>query len=189
MPKNLHDQNNPPPQLTDGSDNLEPLPQLTGTVVPKRDYLRQYLLPSLLILALLVGVFILAYGIGLDRGKRTANDERDTFYQERIAHLTGASITTTNGTPGAKPAVPGGVQTFARIDKIEGDRITVVLLGTGGTPTGISLVVVAGKSVLIYKSTEAQAVELHLGDNILITGDKTGDNYIARNILILPPTG
>ncbi|NWJ96838.1 MAG: hypothetical protein HXX20_13725 [Chloroflexi bacterium] len=186
MPKDLH--NNSLPQLTDGSGNHEPLPEVTGAVVSRPDFLRQYLVPALLILAVLVGVFILAYSIGLDRGKRAANEERDSFYQERIARLTGGNDTTTNATPGAKPA-GNGIQTFARVDKINGDRLTVVLLGPSDTPTGVSLVIVADKGMQVYKSAEGQVVEIHPGDNILITGDKTGDNYIARNILILPAAG
>ena len=176
----------PQPQLPDGAGEPEELPQLPGKIAGRRDYFKLYFIPGLLILALLVGVFILAYGIGLDRGKRAANDERDAFYQERIARLVGnnpdSNATTT---PGAK----GALQALARVDQVQGDKLTLVLLNSGGTPTGVSLVILVDKSVQVYKTTEGQTTELHPGDNVLVNGNKVGDNYVARNIVILPPAG
>ncbi len=217
--------NNPPPLLSDydapdpklhlPGDYGQPgtIPQLTGAVGPyepepaatpngpnrpwrKTFPFQQYIVPGLLLLALLVGVFILAYGIGSDRGKRAANDERDAFYQERIARLVAASGPTV--TPGASitPGTPSGTltagpnaattQTYARIDKIEGDRITVLLLGPNGLPTGVSLVVVTGKTSQVYKSSETQPTELRPGDNVVVNTEKNGDNYIVRTIIVLP---
>jgi len=166
------------------------LPPSQPTISKQPFKLPILLIPGILMLVLMVGFFILAYGIGLDQGKRAANDEREAFYQERIARLggVGAISPEANGTPGSRS--PGGAgQTFARVDKIEGDKVTVILLGPGGTPTGVNLVITLNKAAQVYKTSEAQPGELRPGDNILITGDKTGDNFVARNVVVLPPAG
>jgi hypothetical protein len=171
----------------DPQEQPEEQPVVEGVIVrPVRRNGAQYLIPGILLVALIIGVFILAYGIGVDQGKRAANDERNAFYQERIARLVGSVPLTAdpNATPGATTS-PNGVQTMARIDKIEGDRVTVILLNPNGAPTGVSLVVVLGRPVQVYKSSDSQVSELKPGDNVLINGDKVGDSYTARTITIL----
>jgi len=184
------------PILPSGDPHAVPHPVIGEVVVQpvRKNNFTQFLIPGILLLMMLIGVFILAYGFGVDQGKRAANDERNAFYQDRIARLTGSAplppdASTTPGTPGTRPASSGNVQTLARVDKVEGDRITVVLLGPNGAPSGVSLVIVLGKTLQVYKSTDSAVTELRPGDNILVTGDRNGANYTARTITVLPAAG
>ncbi len=171
----------------DHEPNLElPSPLIRRLEEARPNRVWPFLVPGLLIISLMIGVFILAYGLGVDKGKRSANDERDSFYQDRIARLGGTPNSLT--TPGAG-LVFGSNQVSARIDKIEGNKVTVILLSPNGAPSGVSLVVVIGTETQVFKSSNAQTGELHPGDNIILIGEKSGDTFTPRSIVILPPAG
>ncbi len=164
-----------------GSEQDEGLPQLPGRVpieayLPPSRGIWPYLVPTILVIVMMAGVFILAYGIGVDRGKRSANEEREAFYLDRIAHVTGSGDA-------------GGNQLIARVDKIENGKVTAILLTPSGSPTGVSFTLTLGQPSQVYKSDDAQQSDLHTGDRIIFSGDKTGDSYTARTVLILPPAG
>lgn len=171
--------------------NIEPhiepeIPVIQRAVKRRPPQVWPYLVPGLLLLSLLIGVFILGFGIGVDRGKRSANEDREAFYQDRLARL--GNSTAASGNPGSLPLAGNGpVQLVARVDRLEGDKITALLLGPNGTPTGATLVFLLTKNVQVYKSFDLQPSELHPGDNIVFNGTKTGENFTPRFLVLLPP--
>jgi hypothetical protein len=152
-------------------------------------------------LLIVVAIAYLAYNIGVGQGRSAANDERDAFYRARAGQLSGfgATGTVTPATDSARsgPTVSGGNERtqdnlFARIEKVEGDKITLTMLGANGLPNGQTLVLSLSKDAQLYQtnSLAVQADSLRSGDNILlaIAKDSSGANVIQM-IIILPATG
>ena len=157
-----------------------------------------YIVPAILLLALLVGVSILAYSFGVTRGKGNSNSERDKFLEARAASwnatATAQAAPATDATP--VPIVPQNsfnvsTSVYARVDKIDGAKVTVLLLSSAGQPSGstATLNVIAGKTQ-VWRNVPTQAVQLQVGDTILFSGQSTGsDTYDAQSIIILPANG
>lgn len=151
----------------------------------------------IVVLAVLLGVVAFtSYKLGVQRGIDVGNADRTAFYEQRIKELTnygsstGSTTSTTpatNTTPGAVPAISTGAGTLARIDKIDGDKMTVLILDKTGLPTGVSLVISLNQQPPIWKSDRTDSAILAPGQNILFVGDtdKAG-NVTVRNVLILP---
>ncbi|HEX2910206.1 MAG TPA: hypothetical protein VH186_05315 [Chloroflexia bacterium] len=175
-----------------------------GSMVPYRERTfdrTQLIVPLILVLALLIGVAILAYSFGVSQGKSSANSERDKFYESRAASWQG---TATAGGSAANPAsgtTPGagnptgtgsgftqGNSTYGRVDSIDGDKVVVLVLNASGAPTGTSVVISVSKQTQVWRSVPSQNVDLKIGDTILFVGDRNNSgSFDARSILVLPP--
>ena len=155
-----------------------------------------YVIPTILILTLLVGVAIIAYSFGVNRGKGNSNSERDKFLEARAASW--------NATATAQVSIPAATtvaaivpqnsfnvnsSVYARVDKIDGAKITVLLLSSAGQPSGSSVVLnVTTNKTQIWRSVPGQPVELRVGDTVLFSGPPNGtDTYDAQSIIVLPP--
>ncbi len=155
--------------------------------------LTQYIIPGILVLALLIGVAILSYSFGVSRGKGSANSQRDDFYISRQSSWNATATAessnpanTANGssTAGASLSLPPS--SYARVDKIEGDKVTMLLLNGAGQSTG-TLVVTITKQTLIWRGSPDQIVELKPGDGVLVSGQRVeGGGYEARTVIVLP---
>lgn len=155
-----------------------------------------YVIPAILILTLLVGVAILAYSFGVSRGKGNSNSERDKFLEARAASWNATA--TAQSTDSAANATTAAIvpqnsfnvasSVYARVDKIDGTKITVLLLSSAGQPSGSSATLnnIAGKTQ-IWKNVPSQPVELRVGDTVLFSGQANGtDTYDAQSIIVLP---
>lgn len=151
----------------------------------------------IVVLAVLLGVVAFtAYKLGVQRGLDVGNADRNAFYQQRLKDLTNysssgsATTSTTPGaatTPGAVPAISTGQGTLARIDKIDGDKLTVLILDKTGLPTGVSLVISLNQQPSIWKSDRTDSAILAPGQNILFVGDTDrAGNVTVRGVLVLP---
>ena len=154
--------------------------------------------------AFLLGVVAYgAYKIGVNQGVEVGNADRDLLYKQRIAELTnyGAATPAASGTPGTQttpgatttassnPVITSGQGTLARIDKVEGDKMTVLLLDSKtGAPNGVSLVISLSQQPTVWKSDRTDSTALAPGQNILFVGESNGNNgtYTVRGVLILP---
>lgn len=173
------------------SDGSSPPPQLNYS--NRRRGFGYFIVPMILVSALLIGVGILAYSFGITRGKASANAERDILYESRqrswnaTATAQADTLPTREPGTGSRPGFNQGSSTYARIDKIEDDKITVLLLNTTGAPTGTTLVINLTQQAQIWRNAAGQPTDLKAGDSILFVGERNeGGNYDARNILILP---
>ena len=155
-----------------------------------------YAIPTILVLTLLVGVAILAYSFGVTRGKGNSNSERDKFLEARAASwnatATAQSVPTDTTAAAIVPQNSFNVNStvYARVDKIDGTKVTVLLLSSAGQPSGssVTLNIVAGRTQ-IWKNVPTQAVQLQAGDTILFSGQPNGtDTYDALNIVVLAPS-
>jgi len=156
--------------------------------------------------AILLGVAAYgAYKIGVNKGIDVGNADRDLFYKQRIAELTnyGAATPLPSGTPGSQttpgattatannPIITSGQGTLARVDKVEGDKMTVLLLDSKtGAPNGVSLIISLSQQPTVWKSDRTDSTALAPGQNILFVGESSGNNgtYTVRGVLILPLT-
>jgi hypothetical protein len=161
--------------------------------------LGQYVIPAILVLTLLIGVAILAYSFGVSRGKGNSNLERDRFLEVRAAswNATATAQGATAPAPGTTPAaiVPQNSfninsSIYGRIDKIDGVKVTVLLLSSAGQPAGGSTVLnIIPAKTQIWRNVPSQPVELRVGDTVLFAGQPNGtDSYDAHSIVVLPPT-
>lgn len=155
----------------------------------------QYVIPGILVLTLLIGVAILAYSFGVSRGKGNSNSERDKFLEGRAASW--------NATATAQAAVPlsdtaaaaivpqnsfnVNASVYARVDKIEGAKVTVLLLSSAGQPSGSSTVLtLIPNKTQIWRNTPGQLVDLKVGDTVLFAGQPNGaGGYDAQSIVVL----
>ncbi len=159
---------------------------------PLQNRLRPYLLPIVIGLIILVAVLYIFYNLGVDKGRSDANTERDSFYQARIAQLVTSPTPGPNGTPAtSSTARPNSTTTssIARVDKIEGNKLTLQLVSPSGAPTGSTLILTLGANSLIWKSVNSQPGELKTGDNVVFVADKdNADGSLdTRSVIILPP--
>ena len=188
--------------LTDGTPPVSPSEPPPPPPRPFRERLggpnlNQYVIPGILVLVLLIGVAIMAYSFGVNRGKSSANAERDRFIEVRQQSWA-ATATAASTNPVASPAPgqtdaaikPGGytlgTAIFARVDKIEGDKITLLLLDENGKPSPNSLVVNRTKQTQVWRTVPNQPVELRPGDSVLLVAERTNDSFDARSIQVLP---
>ena len=153
--------------------------------------LTQYILPAALVVILLIGVAILAYSFGVSRGRNAANNERDQFYEGRAASwvATATAQASAGATPagGAKPGNTFANSTYGRVDKVDSDQVTVLLLNDSGSPTGTNLVITVGPQTKVWRNVPNQPAELKPGDTILFTGERNDKGlFDARSVLILP---
>ncbi len=150
--------------------------------------LTPFIVPAALVIALLIGVAILAYSLGVSRGRGTANLERDKFYEGRAASWVAtatAQAAASSTTPGPKSGA--SFPNYARIDKVEAEQVTVLLLNDSGTPTGTTLVIAIGPQTKVWRNVPTQTVELKPGDAILFAGERNDKgNFEARSIVVLP---
>lgn len=185
--------------LTDGTNGTGGLPNPTNTNPPpfnkSRPTLGQFVVPAILVLMLMVGVALLAFSLGVSRGRDNANAERDRFYEGRSSSWRAAATVqaanpVATADPNATPSVKSGYNlanaTLARIDKIDGEKLTVLLLDAAGQPGGPTLVVNITKQTQVWRNVPNQAAELKPGDAILFVGDRNdkGD-FDARNVVVL----
>ncbi len=189
--------------LSDGTPSLTaPAPAITTAplVEPVRApfNLSQYIIPAVLVLVLLVGVGIMAYSFGVSRGETNANAKRDAFIESRQRSWDAtATALAANPLPTAAPGATDpasakvngytlGPSTLGRVDKIEGDKITVLLLDDSGKPSGSSLIINRTRTTQVWKTVPTQAAELRIGDSVLFVGERNNDGFDARTIQILP---
>lgn len=179
--------------LTDGSPNRFNTPAPSGGKPPR---MSQYIIPAVLVLALIVGVGILAFSFGSSRGKSQANAERDRFYESRASswQATATAQAANPLAPGQAPGATSGFNfagaTYARIDRVEGEKVTVLLLNAAGQPTGTTLVLTLSRQVQIWRSIPSQPAEMRAGDSILFVGQRSSADsaiYEVNSVLVLPP--
>jgi hypothetical protein len=155
----------------------------------------QFVIPGILVLTLLIGVAILAYSFGVSRGKGNSNLERDKFLEVRAASWN-ATATAQAAVPPAGASSPAIVpqnsfninsSVYARVDKIEGAKVTVLLLTSDGQPSGSSTVLtLVPNKTQVWRNTPTQLVELRVGDTVLFAGQPNGaDGYDAQSIVVL----
>jgi hypothetical protein len=147
------------------------------------------LFPLVIGLIVLVAFCYIFYNIGVDKGRTDANAERDAFYQNRInqqfATLTpainGAGTPSPTGTPAPIP------NTLARVDKVEGNRLTLVLLGANGLPSGSTLVLTLGQGSQVWKNVSGTPADVNPGDSIVFSGERNNadGSYDARSVVVL----
>lgn len=173
-----------------------PPPPAATTVKKKRSFLEQFWLPLVLVAVLVIGVGLITFSVGVSRGRDQANAQRDTFYIDRYKSWAAeATVKATNpSTPsdsitGTSPnsfVFSAGI--LGRVDKIEGDKVTVLVLDKNGAPTGTSLVATLVPTTKVWRSVPEQTAEMRPGDSVLLAGTRTeSGNYEARSILVLPP--
>lgn len=157
-----------------------------------------FVVPAILVLTLLIGVAILAYSFGVNRGKGNSNFERDQFLEARAASWNATATAQAPGAAGDATTaaivpqnsfnVPASV--YARVDKIDGTKVSVLLLSSAGQPSGntATLNIIPNKTQ-VWRNVPGQTVQLTIGDTILFAGKPNGANtYDADNIIVLPPT-
>lgn len=182
----------------------EPLSLPSPTPLPPSNSGRRqgrWLIAGVACLLIVVAIAYLTYNIGLGQGRSTANEERDAFYRSRAGQLggfgaTGTITATTTGSP-LVPSVTAGSgrgqdNVFARIDKVEGDKLTLAMLGANGLPNGQTMVLTLGKDAQLYQTSSiaTQQDSLRSGDNILLAvGKDSNGTSIIQMIIILPATG
>ena len=187
--------------LSDGMPgNPAPLPPVIPTPVkeqrPPFNY-TQFIIPAILVLVLLIGVGILAYSFGVNRGESNANLQRDNFIQSRqLSWEATATADANNPIPTAAPdstasttASTGytlGSAIYARVDKIDGDQISLLLLDQNGQPNGTNLTVNRTKQTQIWKVAPNQPIDLRPGDSVLFVSVRSGDTFNASSIQVLP---
>jgi hypothetical protein len=182
-------------RLPDGKKNLTS--SKSGDLPP----LKLLLVPGIVALLVLVASIILAYSLGYGQGRDSANNERDKFYQERITQLAGFGASTPTVlpvgsttpqpidaiTPTPQPVISRQNSLFARIDKIEGEQITLLLLGPTGVPTGQVLTISVGKEIRLYQANPSAIANLKPGDNVLLSTLQEGNNPLqVQNVVVLP---
>lgn len=187
------------PEKTTGSmrrllaENPNPRPASLGG--PRRSW-TFYVIPAILVLTLVVGVAIVAYSFGVTRGKGNSNSERDKFLEARAASWNATAtaqvvpVETTAAAIVPQNSYNVNASVYARVDKVDGAKVTALLLSSAGQPSGssVTLNIIAGKTQ-IWKNVPTQAVELRPGDTILFSGQPNGtDTYDALNIVVLPAT-
>lgn len=196
--------------LTDGnstnnySSPVTPPPTPKPSVTPaavvatrRRSFVEKYWLPLLMVIVLLIGVGLITFSVGMNRGRDQANAQRDSFYIDRYRAWTGeATVKAVNpAAPGVETVSGVSANTFVfsggllgRVDKIEGDKVTVLLLDKNGGATGSNLVATLVPATKIWRSVPDQSADMRPGDSILLSGVRNeSGNYEARSILILPP--
>lgn len=157
---------------------------------PRR--LSDFVVPLALVLVMMLGVGILAFSLGINRGKATANSERDRFYEGRAASWIAtatAQAANPNLTPGngSKPSAGFANATYGRVDRFEGEQVTILLLNESGSPTGTSLVITVNPQTKVWRNTPNQTASLKPGDTILFTGERNDrGTFEAKSVLILP---
>jgi|GEM_PF-2059887 len=159
---------------------------------PLQNRFRPYLLPVVIGLIILVALLYLFYNMGVDKGRKEANDERDSFYQARIAQLVASPSPGTTVTPAVSSTTrPNSTTTtsIARVDKVEGTKLTLQLVSPSGVPTGSTLILTLGANSLIWKSVNSLPGELKVGDSVVFVADRdNADGSLdTRSVIILPP--
>ncbi len=154
-----------------------------------------FVIPAILVLTLLVGVGILAYSFGVSRGKGNSNSERDQFLEARAASWNATATAQAAGPVEATavaivPQNSFNVNTsvYARVDKIDGAKVTVLLLNSAGQPSGntATLNIIPNKTQ-VWRNIPNQTVQLAVGDTILFAGHPNGtDTYDTDSIVVLP---
>src|SRR6476659_1797977 len=97
-----------------------------------------YVIPAILILTLLVGVAIVAYSFGVTRGKGNSNSERDKFLEARAASWNATAtaqavpLETTAAAIVPQNSYNFSASVYARVDKVDGAKVTALLLSSGG---------------------------------------------------------
>lgn len=154
-----------------------------------------FVIPVILVLTLLLGVGILAYSFGVSRGKGNSNSERDQFLEARAASWNATATAQAGGpvgevtTAAIVPQNSFNVNTsvYARVDKIDGAKISVLLLSSAGQPSGntVTLNIIPNKTQ-VWRNIPNQTVQLSVGDTILFVGQPNGTNiYDADSIIVL----
>ena len=156
----------------------------------------RFVIPTILVLTLVIGVGILAYSFGVSRGKGNSNSERDQFLEARAAAWNATATAQSSGTGSGEtttaaivPQNSFNVSTsiYARVDKIDGAKITVLLLSSAGQPSGntATLNIISGKTQ-VCRNVPSQTVQLTVGDTILFAGTPNGTNtYDADTVVVL----
>lgn len=155
----------------------------------------RYVIPGILVLTLLVGVGIIAYSVGVSRGKGNSNSERDQFLEARAASWNATATAQAAGSVGEAttaaivPQNSFNVSTsvYARVDKIDGAKISILLLSSAGQPSGntATLNIIPNKTQ-VWRNVPSQTVQLSVGDTILFAGKPNGtNNYDADTIVVL----
>jgi hypothetical protein len=173
----------------------DPARRPTGFSGPARPWAR-YVIPAVLVLTLLVGVGILAYSFGVSRGKGNSNSERDQFLEARAASWNATATAQATGPVGEATAaaiVPQNsfnvsTSVYARVDKIDGAKVSVLLLNSAGQPSGntATLNIIPNKTQ-VWRNIPNQTVQLSVGDTVLFAGQPNGTNtYDADTIVVLP---
>jgi hypothetical protein len=164
--------------------------------------LKPLIVPGIVALIVLIASILLAYSLGYGQGRDSANQQRDSFYRERITELAGFGASTPTpppvntltpqpiDAPSPTPNVPvisRQDSLFARIDKIEGEQLTLLLLGPTGIPTGQVLVINIGREIRLYQSSNTVIANLKPGDNVLLSTTREGTNPPqVQNLVVLP---
>jgi hypothetical protein len=164
-----------------------------GAIPPQRQRFNRN--PAFLILPLVIGLIVLVafcyifYNIGVDKGRADANAERDAFYQNRVNQqfATPTPGTNASGTPSATGTPAPVPNTLARVDKVEGNRLTLVLLGANGLPSGSTLVLTLGQGSQVWKNVSGTPADVNPGDSIVFSGERnnTDGSYDARSVVVL----
>ena len=175
----------------------DPARRSTALGGPGNPFMR-YVVPAILVLTLLIGVGILAYSFGVSRGKGNSNSERDQFLEARAASWNATATAQASGVAGegapttAAAIVPQNsfnlkASVYARVDKIDGAKITVLLLSSAGQPSGNTVILnVIPNKTQVWRNVPSQAVQLTVGDTILFAGTPNGtDTYDADTIVVL----
>jgi hypothetical protein len=156
----------------------------------------RFVVPTILVLTLVIGVGILAYSFGVSRGKGNSNSERDQFLEARAASWNATATAQASGASGGGDTTAAIVpqnsfnvstSVYARVDKIDGAKITVLLLSSAGQPSGntVTLNIISGKTQ-VWRNVPSQTVQLTVGDTILFAGTLNGTNtYNADTVVVL----
>jgi hypothetical protein len=161
-----------------------------GASKPRWQQYLRYLLPIIIGVILIVAASYLFYNLGVDRGRNEANTERDAFYKDRINQILGTSTPDPNATltPGPTLTPATAPTTLAKVDRVEGNRLTLLLLGPNGTPSGSTLVLTLESGTQVWRSVNGTTSELVPGDSIVFSGERnsTDGSFSARSVVVLP---